>query len=81
MSPVQQLLVMVKETLTPAPDGVTQIFFTSREYKPGSVSVWWNGIRAIKEWEDGFEELGGKRIYMKEAPLTNDALQVQYEPR
>jgi hypothetical protein len=76
----QHLQVAIKESPTPAPDGTTQIFFCSSEYKAGTVSVWLNGLRLVKAWEDGFEELGGSRIWMNEAPQTGDALHVQYDP-
>jgi len=69
-----------KETLTPDPDGVTVDFFTTKDYKPGTVAVWMNGIKKIKEWDDGYDEGGGKKITMKEAPWVGDSLQAEYEP-
>ena len=69
----------VKEMLTPSPDGVTLDFQTSQAYKSGTVSVWVNGLRKIQDWDDGFEELGGTTIRMKEAPLTGDSLHAMYE--
>jgi len=70
----------VKDTLTPAPDGVIVDFQTLLDYKPGTVSVWLNGIKLIDIWDDGFEELGGKTIRMKDAPWVGDSLQAEYEP-
>jgi len=39
-----------------------------------------NGIKKIKEWDDGYDEGGGKKITMKEAPWVGDSLQAEYEP-
>ena len=69
-----------KETLTPAPDGIVQQFYTSQAYKPGSVAVWQNGIKVIGDWDDGFTETGASEITMNEAPLTGDSVQAEYEP-
>jgi hypothetical protein len=68
-----------KEMLTPDPDGVTTSFHTSKPYKPGSVSVWLNGIKILSEFEDGFTEAGGTEILMKEAPWVGDSLQAEFE--
>jgi len=69
----------VKESLSPKPDGVTVDFNTSVAYKPGTVSVWQNGIRLIGSWDDGWTEQGGTIIRMLIAPLTGDTLQAEYE--
>lgn len=69
----------IKEELSPDPDGFKIDFQTSQAYKSGTVSIWRNGIRKIQDWDDGFEELGGTTIRMKEAPLTGDSLTAQYE--
>ncbi|UCG53161.1 MAG: hypothetical protein JSW58_06305 [Candidatus Latescibacterota bacterium] len=69
----------VKETLVPDPDGVTVDFQTSANYQPGSVAIWFNGVKLIREWDDGFAELGGNTVRMAEAPRTGDSLQVEYE--
>lgn len=70
----------IKETLTPDPDDVTVKFYTSQDFRPGTVSVWQNGIKVIDEWDDGFTETGDDEITMNEAPLTGDSMQVEYEP-
>ena len=69
-----------KETLIPSSDGVTQKFYTSQNYKSGSVALWLNGIKKIQPWEDGFTETGSKEITMNEAPLTGDSVQAEYQP-
>lgn len=69
----------VIESLTPEPDGVTVDFETSVAYKADTVSVWQNGLRLIRDWDDGFSEIGGTTVRMGEAPLTGDTLQVEYE--
>ena len=70
----------LKENLTPSPDGLNDIFYTSQDYKPKSISVWLNGIKLIKDWDDGFEETGDDEITMNEAPISGDFLQAEYEP-
>lgn len=69
----------VKERPSPEPDGLRTDFDVSQPYKPGTVSVWLNGLRLVADWDDGFEELGGTTIRLKEAPLLWDSLQAQYE--
>jgi hypothetical protein len=71
----------ITEQLTPSPDGAQVMFSTSKEYVPGTVSVWINGLRKIQDWDDGFDELGGKDIEMREAPQAGDSIQARYEPR
>jgi hypothetical protein len=70
----------IVEAPTPAPDGVETTFQTSQNYKSGTVAVWKNGIRKVASWDDGWVELGGNQIAMKEAPLTGDSLEVRYDP-
>lgn len=70
---------LMRELVTPEPDGVNRIFWTSVEYFSGTVSVWKNGVRLVPGWDTGYEELGSRQIQMKEAPLTGDSLSVQYE--
>jgi hypothetical protein len=77
--PVQLLHNQVIELLDPLPDGVVQEFSTSRNFKPGTVSVWLNGMRLIQEYEDGFLEIGNRYIRLKEIPRPGDCLQAQYE--
>lgn len=47
----------VTEQLTPEPDGVRRVFYTSQPYRGGTLSVWKNGLRKIRDWEDGFVEI------------------------
>ena len=69
----------VTEHVTPDPDGVQTTFQTSQPYRSGTLSIWVNGMRKIAQWDDGFVELGGSAIVMKEAPLTNDSVQARYD--
>ena len=71
---------LIKETMTPSPDGVEVKFYTSQSYRGNSVSVWLNGIKLIKEFDDGFDETGSNEVTMKETPLTGDSLQAEYQP-
>lgn len=61
-------------------DGVNCEFETLTYYKPGSVMVFRNGLLLKKDFVDGWIELGGKRVYMKEAPLSIDVMKVYYIP-
>ena len=70
----------LKETLTPSPDGIETEFYTSQLYMDNSVSVWINGVKKIRDWDDGFEETGSSEITMNEAPLTGDSIQAEYDP-
>ena len=63
-----------------APDGVRVEFYTTQDYRPGSVSVWRNGMRLDPFLEDGFLENGGNAIELREAPWEGDTLQAQYDP-
>lgn len=68
------------ETLTPDPDGTRLIFFTQQLYKLDTVSIWVNGIRKIKSWEDGYAEAGAGTVVFTEAPKPGDSIQAQYDP-
>lgn len=69
----------VKQEMTPAPDGVRIDFYTPTPYKLGTVAIWLNGMKLIREWDDGFTELGSSTVRMLEIPKTGDSLQVEYE--
>lgn len=71
----------VREVLTPDPDGVVTAFATSQPYKPGTVSLWLNGVRKVAAWDDGFDENeDGTTIDLKEPPLAGDSVVAEYEP-
>lgn len=55
--PVRAIRGPVKETLTPDPDGTRREFWTSQPFKPGTISVWLNGVRKMQSWENGFLEI------------------------
>lgn len=71
---------LIDEPLTPAPDGVRTDFFTSRPYRVQTVSVWLNGLRKIRSFDDGWEEPGGTTVRMKEPPPTGSTLEARYDP-
>lgn len=68
----------ITERLTPEPDGVTTTFYTTQPFLPNSVSVWVNGMRRIKAWDDGFFEVPPNQVELKEAPLEGDSVQAEY---
>lgn len=77
--------VMIKglpecETPPETPDGVITDFTTTVAYKPGTVSVWINGMRLQADLDTGFTESPPQTVSMKEPPLTGDTIAVQFEP-
>lgn len=61
-------------------DGVNRIFRLSTDYRPGTPRVWLNGLLHRKEGQDGWAEMGGKRLQLHEAPQEGDVVQVYYIP-
>lgn len=65
-------------------DGTNVIFETNVPYLAGSVRVFVNGQLKTKALQDGWVELGGKKIRMLEAPKAfprfPDVLQAYYIP-
>lgn len=53
-------------------------FETTVPYRPGSLRVWINGELLLRDFPDGFRELGNNRFDMKAAPRTTDTLRVYY---
>jgi hypothetical protein len=68
-----------KEQLTPAPDGATTDFSTSLDYRPGSLSIWRNGVKLDPTADNGFLEIPPATARMKAPPLLGDALWGEYE--
>jgi len=65
-------------------NGANTIFETPTAYVPGSVRVFINGQLKRVDLEDGWTELGGRRVRLKEAPLpapgSVDVVQAYYIP-
>lgn len=74
----------VIEPLLGAVNSVNLVFETTVDYRPGSVQVFSNGQLKTKPLGDGWVELGGRKIRMKEAPLAGpgwaDVMSVYYIP-
>ena len=70
---------ITSEILTPAPDGVNQVFFTSTPYVAQSVAVWLNGILLSPGDAPGYTELGDSQIRLGAAPEAGDTLQAEYQ--
>jgi hypothetical protein len=68
------------ELLYGVTNGVNLIFKTSMDYAPGSVKVFRNGMLMEAALDDGFVELGSKKIQMKIAPDSGEVLQAYYLP-
>ena len=60
------------------PNGSRTIFETSISYIPGSVKVFINGLVMRADYADGWTELGGRKIQLKEAPQSRDVVQFYY---
>ena len=68
------------EILYGVTDGTNLIFSTSMNYAPGSVNVFRNGILLVSSFDDGFIELGHKRVQLKSAPVAGEIIQAFYLP-
>lgn len=71
------------ERLSGAVDGVNTIFETSVSYVPGSLRVFSNGLLGMRTLDDGWTELGGRRVRLNIAPLAvngEDVLQAYFLP-
>ena len=77
-------MVPVIELLEGVVDGNNCVFETRSTYLPGSVRVFYNGQLKRQDLVDGWTELGGKKVFLKEAPLAIhgyvDVLQAYYIP-
>jgi len=61
-------------------DGTNRIFYLSTDYRASTPRVWLNGLLLVKHGQDGWTEMGGKKLQLHEAPRSGDALQVYYTP-
>lgn len=72
--------VAVIETAIGGINGTNRDFQTVTPYVPGSVVIFLNGLSLVKDYDEGWEELGGTKLRMKIAPFLGDALQIYYRP-
>jgi hypothetical protein len=61
-------------------NGFNRDFEVNTDYVPDSVRFFRNGVLLRRDLDNGWWELGGKRLRLKEIPLTGDVLQVYYLP-
>ena len=61
-------------------NGLNREFRLGTDYRPGSTRVFLNGVLQEDDLQDGWTELGGKRIRMNEPPQPGDTIQVYYIP-
>jgi len=66
------------EKLSGPVNGVNLTFETPQNFVPGSVKVFVNGIVLVADMDDGWTELGTKKVVMKIAPIPGDVLQAYY---
>lgn len=69
------------EDLSGITNGINTVFRTSAPYKPGTVRIFRNGMMGRSPLADGWVELGGDRLQLKEPPVLGDILQVYYLPQ
>lgn len=70
---------MRKENITSQIDGVKTVFLTAIAYESGSIRVYWNGIRQIKNVT--FSELSSTQIQLDFTPQTGDYLTIDYRAK
>ena len=59
-------------------NGINQTFETAKNFIPGSVKVFVNGLVLEASMDDGWVELGVNRVRMKIAPIPGDVLQAYF---
>lgn len=62
------------------PDGIKTIFDTQYTYVAGTVRVFVNGQLKTVQRADGWKELGGKKVLLKEVLRADDHLIFYYLP-
>ncbi len=60
------------------PNGVRTVFRTSVHYIPGSLRAFVNGLLMRKDLEDGWVELGNRKIQTNLVLESSDVLQLYY---
>lgn len=75
-------MILLKETagdtLSGAIDGANTQFTTTFDFVPETVNVYLNGRLKVKDWDDGFWVTGTRLVTMKEPPLLDDTLEIEY---
>lgn len=61
-------------------DGTNRVFKLAAAYVRGSVTVFMNGLALIRTSENGWTELGDKKIRLRLAPQNGDSVRVMYRP-
>lgn len=61
-------------------NGANTDFQTPAPYVPGSLAVWVNGQLRRADLNDGWQELGGSGVRMKQVPQPGDVLQAFFRP-
>lgn len=59
-------------------NGINTLFRTSAPYVPGTIIVFLNGQAKSGFLDDGWVELGGDKVRLLEAPLTDDVVSAYY---
>lgn len=62
------------------PNGTRTLFRTSMPYISGSVRVFVNGLLMRRDFEDGWSELGDRKVQTKLALDPSDVMQFYYIP-
>lgn len=76
-------MILLKETggdtLQGAIDGVNTAFVCSFDFQADTVQIYVNGRLKLKDWDDGFWVQPPRTVILKEAPLTGDSLEIEYQ--
>lgn len=72
------VLVPVIERAVGPTNGTNRLFRSTADYVPGSVQVFRNGLMGERTLVDGWNELGGRKVRVQEAPETGDVIQLYY---
>lgn len=75
---MSQLFII--ETLQGPVNGFNTVFTTSSDYASGTIVVSINGLAMKKDLDDGWFELGGITVQLKEAPKIGDTVGAYYRP-
>lgn len=68
------------EVVSGVVDGFNNVFQTAQPYVTGSVQVFVDGQLRRQDYDDGWVEMGGKKIALKVPPKIGCCVQAYYRP-
>ena len=76
---ISSAAAITTETPTPIPNGIIQIFNTSRSFRTGSLQIYYNGARQRVGIGNDYVESGSNQFTLSFAPSADSVLVVTYE--